>query len=187
MDSRHVLIPLFLLATVLVDLAVMLPSHSGGDTAPIVLVALAGSQLSLAACYLVFGRAYVLWRVVAVTLVLGALSLAAGWTRSVDAPSALVMGTIYVCIVGGALGIVRLAGGRATRRRLQFSLDEVYTAVTLICVAMGAAVSFDWRLPEDLLMPTIVWSGVMAALTAGSLGVLQDRRGCARRGQIRKR
>ncbi|MCH8047683.1 MAG: hypothetical protein IID44_28655 [Planctomycetes bacterium] len=182
MDARRVLIPLFLLATVLVDLAVLWPSRFGGDAAPTILVALAGSQLSLAACYLVFGRAYILWRVVAVALVLGAWSLLAGWAGPLDAPPALVMGTIYVSIVGGALGIVRFTGGRAVGRRLRFSLDEVYTTVTLVCVAMGAAVNFDWRLPGDLLVPTIVWSGVMAMITAGCLGVLQNRRGCGSRG-----
>jgi len=187
MDAHRVLIPLFLLATVLVDLAVLWPSRFGGGAAPTILVALAGSQLSLAACYLVLGRAYILWRVVAVALVLGAWSLLAGWAGPLDAPPALVMGTIYVSIVGGVLAIVRLAGGRATGHRLQYSLDEVYTAVTLVCVALGAAVTFDWRLPGDLLLPTVAWSGAMAVLIAGSLGVLQNRWGCARRRQIRKR
>ena len=112
----------------------------------------------------------------AVAAVLGAWSLLAGWAGPLDAPPALVMGVIYVSIVGGVLGIGRLTGGRSVGRRLQFSLDEVYTAVTLICVAFGVAVNFDWRLPENLLLPTIVWSSVMAMITAGCLGVLRKER-----------
>ncbi|MCH8922262.1 MAG: hypothetical protein IIA67_03815 [Planctomycetes bacterium] len=178
-----------MLATVLVDLAALWPSRAAGDAPPTILAALAGSQLSLAACYLVFGRAYILWRVVTVTLVLGAMSLAAAWAGLQGAPQAFSMGTIYLVIVSGALGVVRWVGGRwtpgedevraggcALRRRLQFSLDDVFTAVTLICVAMGAAVNFDWRLPQELIVPTVVWSFVMSLLTVGSLSVLLPKR-----------
>jgi hypothetical protein len=180
MDPRRVLIPLFLLATVLVDLAALWPSRAHGDPSLTIPLALVSSQLSLAACYLVFGRAYILWRVVATVMVLGALSLLAGWAGLVDAPPALAIGTIYLGIVGGALGIVRLADNRATGRRLQFSLDEVFTAVTLFCAAMGATIIFEWQLPDLLLVPTVVWSLVMSLLTVGSLSVIAPKRLLAR-------